>query len=328
MKKYFLIAMMTVMGMGTISSAVHATEKKSPPQKSALPRAGTSIAAVVNEDAISEIDVRDRLRLVIISAGLPDSPEMRQRAINQVLDTLIDEQIKMQEAARHKLTVSEEDVANALKTIAGNNKMTPEQFEDVMRQQGIQKNTLIRQIKAQIAWTKVVQNVIRDMVSVSQNDVAALKERLKANIGKSEYLTSEIFLPVSEESNDADVRALANRLISEIGEGKASFAAVAAQVSRSAGAEKGGDIGWIQEGGLPKELDEALRGLAEGQISQPIHGTDGYHILQLRKKRTFSEENIPSNDDMTNQIGFDRLDKAQQRYLLNLKSSAFIDRRV
>lgn len=287
-----------------------------------------SIAAVVNEDAISEADVRDRLRLILASSGLPDTPEMRQKALGQVLDSLVDEQIKMQEAARNELTVTEEDIDKAFAQIAGNNKMTPEQFAGVLKQQGINRVTLNRQIKAQIAWTKVVQKVVRPQVTVSANDVAALKERMRKNIGKSEYLVSEIFLPVDDAAKEGDVRQLGAKLSSEIGEGKAPFAGVARQVSRAAGAEKGGDMGWVQEGRLPEELDGALKALAEGQVSQPIRGANGYHILQLRGKRSFAEANIPSDDDITDQIGFERLDRAQQRYLLDLKSAAFIERRV
>ncbi len=287
-----------------------------------------SIAAVVNQDAISEIDVRDRLRLILASSGLPDTPEMRQKALGQVLDSLVDEQIKMQEAARNSLTVTQEEIDKAFTTIAGNNKLTPEQFAGALQQQGIARNTLDRQIKAQLAWTKVVQKVVRPQVTVSANDVAAMKDRMRKNIGKTEFLVSEIYLPVDDKAEESDVRQLASKLVTEISAGKAPFAAVARQVSRAAGSEKGGDLGWIQEGRLPDELDSALKAMPETGISEPVRGANGYHILQLRKKRSFSEENIPTDEELTDQIGFERLDRAQQRYLLDLKSAAFIERRV
>lgn len=295
----------------------------------ATDRPAMSIAAVVNEDAISEADVGDRLRLVLVSSGLPDNKEMRQKAVGQVLDGLIDEQIKMQEAARHDLKVTQEEVENGIQTIAQRNGLTIEQFSMAMQQQGIPRTSIERQIKAQIAWTKVVQNIVRNQVSVSQNDTAALKERLRENIGKTEYLTSEIFLPVEKDEDEAEVRQLANKLVSEISAQKAPFEAVAAQVSRApGGAEKGGDIGWVQEGQLPDTLDAQITTLEKGQLSQPIRGVDGYHILMLRDKRTFTDESIPSDEELTNMIGFERLDRAQQRYLSDLKAAAFIERRI
>jgi peptidyl-prolyl cis-trans isomerase SurA len=286
------------------------------------------IAAVVNEDAISQTDVDERMKLVMVSSGLPDTKEMRQKVMGQVLDGLIDEQIKIQEAARNNLTVSEQEVQDGIQTIAQRNNLTAEQFAAAIAQQGIPKNSMERQIRAQVAWTKVVQNIVRQQVSVSQNDVVALKARLKENLGKTEYLTAEIFLPVDNEGGEADVRQLANKLVSEMADQKAPFARVAAQVSRAPGAaEKGGDIGWVQEGQLPQELDAVLKTLEKGQISQPIRGAEGYHILTVRDKRTFTAESIPSDDDLTNMIGFERLDRAQQRYLSDLKAAAFIERR-
>jgi peptidyl-prolyl cis-trans isomerase SurA len=109
---------------------------------------------------------------------------------------------------------------------------------------------------------------------------------------------------------------------------KAPFGPVAVQFSKAAGAEKGGTLGWIQQGQLQPELEKALFALEEGGVSNPIRLTDGIHILNLQKKRTITEDSIPKADEMANMIGFERLDRAQQRALLDLKSAAFIDRRV
>ena len=109
---------------------------------------------------------------------------------------------------------------------------------------------------------------------------------------------------------------------------KAPFGPVAVQFSKAAGAEKGGTLGWIQQGQLQPELEKALFALEEGGVSDPLRLTDGVHILNLQKKRTITEDSIPKPDDMANMIGFERLDRSQQRALLDLKSAAFIDRRV
>lgn len=312
-KRFFILIVSAVLLAG--AAPVHA-------------ETGMGIAAVVNQEAISGTDVQERMRLVIVSSGLPETKAVQQKILPQVLDGLIDEQLQMQEASRNELTVTDEEIAEGFGKIAANNKMTAEQFGQVMKQAGIPKNTLMRQIRAQIAWQKVVQKVVRPLVSVSPNDVAALEKRMEKNFGKTEYLVSEIFLPVDDDKGAAEVRQFAGQLVSEVQAKRAPFAGLAAQFSRAPGAEKGGDIGWVQEGRLDEELDAALRSLAEGAVSQPIRGINGYHILWLRQKRTFTEGSIPSQDDLTNQIGFERLDRAQQRYLSDLKAAAFIDRRV
>ena len=79
---------------------------------------------------------------------------------------------------------------------------------------------------------------------------------------------------------------------------------------------------------MAPDLDKVLTSLEEGAVSNPIVSNDGIHILNLQKKRTITEESIPPADELRNMIGFERLDRVQQRTLLNLKSAAFIDRRV
>lgn len=287
-----------------------------------------SIAAVVNDDAISMTDVADRMKLVMVSSGLPNTPEIRAKIMPQIIENLIEEQLKMQAAKRAKLEVTEEEVEEGMGIIAAQNKFTPEQFKDIMGKQGVPANTLTRQIRAQLAWNKVVKETLRNQVNVSETDVNMRLERLKDKIGQTEYLVSEIFLPLDNPKRNAETEGLAQRMTKELQAGKAPFGPVAAQFSKAPGADKGGSIGWVQPGQLEAALDKVLLTLAEGQVSNPIKTQTGIHILLLQKKRTLNEESIPPREELTNQIGFERLERVAQRTLLDLKSAAFIDRRV
>ena len=71
------------------------------------------IAAVVNDEIVSIQDLRERVRMVIVTSGLPNSPEVAQRLAPQVLRTLIDEQLQLQEAARLNISITEEELAQA-----------------------------------------------------------------------------------------------------------------------------------------------------------------------------------------------------------------------
>ena len=286
------------------------------------------IAAVVNDEAISMRDVDERIRLIMISSGMQPTKELRAKVLPQVIESLIEEQLKLQEASRHKLEVTSEEIDAGLTTIAQQNKFTLEQFKDVMQKSGVPEKTLIRQIKAQLAWTKVVKNVLRKQVDVTEKDVDTRIERMKANFGKTEYLVAEIFLPIDNPKRAAEVQQLATRMAAELQAKKAPFGPVAVQFSKAAGAENGGSLGWIQQGHLEPDLDKVLMTMTEGQVSNPIRTPGGIYLLNLQKQRTLTEESIPPRDDLTNQIGFERLDRVQQRALLDLKSAAFIDRRV
>ena len=68
------------------------------------------IAAVVNDDIISELDVYMRLRMAMLSAQLQDTEETRRRLLPQVLRNLIDDRLKMQEATRTGVHINPADV--------------------------------------------------------------------------------------------------------------------------------------------------------------------------------------------------------------------------
>ena len=87
-------------------------------------------------------------------------------------------------------------------------------------------------------------------------------------------------------------------------------------------------MGWVSEEEIPKELALVLRTMEVGTISPPVRGLSGITILGLQDKRVKSEESLPSEEDTLNAIGLERLDRAQQRHLSDLKAAALIERRL
>jgi peptidyl-prolyl cis-trans isomerase SurA len=121
----------------------------------------TKIAAVVNDYAISMDDLNNRIKLAEVASNIPDTPETRQRLTQQILRTLVDEQLELQEAKKQGVSIDDKDVDASFARVAEQNKMTPEQFSDVLAKQGVSVDTVKSQIRAQLAWVKVVQKVIR-----------------------------------------------------------------------------------------------------------------------------------------------------------------------
>lgn len=287
-----------------------------------------TIAVVVNEDAISERDVNDRLMLIIRSSGMQDTKEIRQNLRDQITKNLIEEQIKIQEAERLEIAISDEEIDSGFEKIAQQNNMSAEKFSGMLKRSGLNADTMRRQIKSQIAWSKVIAQELRPQVNISEADVDDAVERIRSNIGKIEYQLAEIFLPVEKPSEEKNVRDLANRLSIDIREKRATFFQVARQFSKSAGASRGGDLGWVQQSALSDEFKSTLKTMSENSVSTPIKSVAGYHILFLRGKRSLSEDTMPSKPQVAQNLGLERLERLQRQYLLDLKANAFIDMRV
>jgi len=251
----------------------------------AAPAQETRIVAVVNDDIITVGDLSARLKLVLRSSNIPDTPEARQRLSAQMLRTLIDEKLQMQEAKRLGVKVADKELNEAVERIEQRNNMPKGGLEKYLGQQGIPFNALTDQLSAAIAFGKVVRNRVSQDVSVSDDEVSDAMSRIKDDVGKPQSRVSELFLSVDNPSQEEDVRKLADRLVEQI-RGGANFYAVAQQFSQSPSAAVGGDIGWVTPSQLNPLLGEAVAKMNPGEMSYPIRMPGGFYILYLVDRKT------------------------------------------
>jgi peptidylprolyl isomerase len=114
-----------------------------------------------------------------------------------------------------------------------------------------------------------------------QKVYAAEKESLQL---PRRYRVSQIFIADDGDKDATRKRAqeIADTLKDEPGE----FAALAKRNSNdTASAARGGDLGWLAEAEITPEIRTAVAGLSKGEISAPVAGRSGFHILLLQDKR-------------------------------------------
>jgi len=240
------------------------------------------IAAKVNDSPISNYDVRQRIALFVSTSGTRPTPEQLKQIREQVLKQLETERLELLEAEKSKVTVSASDVDKQISQILKDNHMSQDQLNKILLSAGVRVETLRAQIAAQIVWSKLVQDQLGDRVHVSDLDVNDEMARLKRGADKPHYLVAEIFQAVDTPEQEDKVKKDMDNLETQLQAG-APFTAVARQFSQNPTAAQGGDLGVVQEGQLPPELDKVLVGLHPGQTSQPIRATGGYYILYLRE---------------------------------------------
>ncbi|MGB8275447.1 MAG: peptidylprolyl isomerase [Alphaproteobacteria bacterium] len=248
-----------------------------------------SIAAVVNHEVVSVYDLLERMKLVIFSTDLKDNPETRQRLLPLVLRSLVDEHLQMQEAERLNITVSETEISQAMTTIEKENNIKTGNLDALLAKAQIDRNTVVDQVKASLAWGKVIRRVIRPTIDIGEDEVTDTLKRIEADKDKPQDLLAEIFLAVDQPNKADEVRDTADKLVSQI-VGGASFPALARQFSESATAFNGGDIGWVVEGQLEPELAAVVKLMRPPSVSHPIKTAAGFYIVALRDRRVMSEE--------------------------------------
>lgn len=242
------------------------------------------IAAVVNDEVISVFDILSRMQLVMLSSNIPDTPELRQRIAPQVLRSLIDERLEMQEAKRQNVKASESEVNAALEQVAKQNNLTTDQLGNLLKSKGVDRGTLVDQITATLLWAKLVRRQAAQTVHISDDEIEDAMKRARENAREPRSRVAEIFLAVDNPAQDEEVRRFAERLSQQMRRG-ARFSAVARQFSQAATAAVGGDMGWLRPDQLPPELAKAVAQLRPGDLSAPIAFGGGYYLLLVLERR-------------------------------------------
>jgi peptidyl-prolyl cis-trans isomerase SurA len=239
--------------------------------------------AIVNGEIITGTDVDQRLALIVIANGGNISAEEKERLRLQVLRNLIDETLQIQEAKANKIEITRDEIGQSFARVSQNFKRTPDVMATYLRQQGSSDRSIRRQIEGEVAWSRLLRRKVEPQVTVSEQEVNSVMERLNAAKGTSEYKVSEIYLSATPENSD-EVLANGRKIIEQI-RGGGSFVAYARQFSEASTAAVGGDLDWIRAAQLPDALAQAVQEINPGQIAGPIAIPGGYSILYLADKR-------------------------------------------
>ncbi len=282
------------------------------------------IIATVNNDIITTHELSQRIELLIGANGLPRADETRKDIAPQVLHSMIDDKLRLEAADASSIKVTDEDIRKAMANIAGSNNMSVDQFTDMLASQGVDKDTLQDQLRAEIAWHKYVEQRIVPNVDVPPSEIDRMEAQLKSDANQQQYLVAEIFLPVDAPVDDQKVRDFGADLIKQMSQG-AKFSALAHGFSQSASASRSGDLGWQTLSQMPPELARIVHVMRPGQVSKPMRTLRGYYILYLRDARTLDPKDIPTREKLQDAAFNQQLDLLQRRDLRDLRNKAFIE---
>jgi peptidyl-prolyl cis-trans isomerase SurA len=248
---------------------------------------GLRVVARVNDDAITDYDLSQRVVLAIRTTNQTDSPDLRKRLAPQILQQMIDERLQIQDARKLGLRATEGEISQRVGEIERSAGLAPGQFKQYLQGIGVPYEIATQQLEASISWLKIVRRRIRAQVDVSETEIDDTLARMRSNIGKTEAHVGEIFIPVDRNDQADEGRRSADRIVEQIRRG-ALFAPLAQQFSRGATAQNGGDLGWVLPGTLDAALDAAIDKLPIRTVSDPIRTPAGWHILYVVDKRQFA----------------------------------------
>ncbi len=126
-----------------------------------------AIKILVNDDPISDYDIAQRERFLMITAKAQPGPELKK----QSTDMLIDERLQLQEGRKLGITPDEEQVNGVLLDMASKNNLDVNGLSTALARAGVNIRTLKNRIGAQMVWQRVVQQKFRREVQVNDADI-------------------------------------------------------------------------------------------------------------------------------------------------------------
>ncbi len=231
------------------------------------------IVAVVNDTPISSFDVEARLKL--ITAQQPDQSNTNAAFEKEVLNVLIDEEIKKQAARKDGLSLSAEDVSNAVAHLEKQNNLPAGGLKKMLAEKKIPLEALEKQIEADLLWLQYLQKNKKAGQPVSEQSVNKKQADIRREMKKESFLVAEILTDTEEKALEA---------LAELHAG-ASFEKVAARYSVAPSREKEGFVGWIEKDHYGPKIAPVLSKMEKGQISRPLSYKKDFLLIGLLDKK-------------------------------------------
>ena len=275
-----------------------------------------SVAAMVNGEAITNLDIDQRIKLTMLTTKKSIS---RQDALTE----LINDKLKIKEAKRYGLDLSSSDVDAAYGNMASRMRMNSEQLNKTLEGHGIRPETLKSRIKADMTWGNLVRGRFQSNLLVPEKDLAGFD----APGGKSEnesfeYLVRPIVLIVPRGSPSSVMEA--RRKEAEILRGRISSCEEAQELFRSMRDAAIRDQLTKTSADLPPNLRELLDKLPVGKLTPPEVTKQGVEMVALCSRKP-TKADTPAKREAREKIYNQKYEAKSKSYLEEVRKGAMIE---
>ena len=237
------------------------------------------ILAKINNQIITNIDLEYRLNLAIEISNIPNEIKFRKQIRQQILNLLIDENLKIQEAEKYGILISSAEVYSEISRLEQRLKLPKDSLIKSFRKKNIPEIVIYNQIRGQLLWNKIISYRIANNISISNKQTEEALQNFIKSSGEVEYNISEIFINSTsnnlENSSEDKIYSIYNKV------NASNFTILAQQFSDGALNINN----WYRESALNPEIIKTIRNLQIGNISKPIKTNSGLHIYLLNDKR-------------------------------------------
>ncbi|MCA3554114.1 SurA N-terminal domain-containing protein [Aestuariivirga sp.] len=303
-----------------------------------LPAHAAAIIAIVNDQPITGIDLKQRVALLEIMDDVPRGGMDDRKALKQ----LIDQAVKIQEAKRYSLLPSDTELNDRIKALAKNMKLTVDQLYAKLEEKGVSRTAFIEYVKAGMGFNRIMQGKYGQQVKASDAEIDAKMAELKNNISAETakimndprmrpvtvFTLMEVVLPVDGndpmlmQSRAIEATQVMQRLKSCDGLKAASEGVFDVKKGKTFEADAAK---------LPPPMKAALEKGGVGRAIGPMRGKDGIQLIALCgvRKITPPKPNfaVPTRDQVERVVINEKYDKLEEQYLSTARDKVYVEYR-
>ena len=243
----------------------------------------SKIVSIVNGIPITTFDLNERLNIFLTESNLDKNSDNKIKFKETIINTLIEEELKFQEAQRINpslISRAEQKAENLLQLSLGPEK---EKIEKNLNTFGASYQHFLRLFTADVIWSSIIKSKYEKQFIKIEEEVKSRLKELELNFQEPHFKLSEIIVAKKNNINNEKSNLLIKNIIQSINNG-ANFHSLAKQFSSSESRKNSGRLGWIQKEKITSEYLEIIETLKVGQISKPIETEDSFIILKLEGK--------------------------------------------
>ncbi len=295
------------------------------------------VVAVVGERPIllSELQHRGKPFLYRILAASPDPAQQaahKSEMMKELLNRMVDDRLEEQSADKARITVSPDEVDNALRNVAGQGKITVAQLLAEAKKQGLSEQDYRDEIRRQVLEGKLVQLRVRGRVRVTEEDARASYGHWVNDMQQQQPVDIRILPLRIPPGASVDAAESVQKLAGEIvlrARGGEDFCALVKQYSNNGTTSQDcGSVGPQPLQNFLVPIQDAVKKMKEGQIADPIrYENQAFLVVQLAHL-----PQIPSyaevKDAMAERAYGEAMERQRKLWLAELRRGVYVDLRL
>lgn len=296
------------------------------------------VVAVIEDRAVFLTDLKDRAKpyLLRIYQEVPNGAQ-RAAAISQVyravLERMVDEELQDRAANQAQLTISTQEIDQALARVAEQNELTVTDIIAEARASGMSEQDYRDELRHQLLEAKLLNLRLQGRIRVSEEDIRDLYRELeRQQRSKLAFQIAEVVIALPKDANKSERRLkldLARSVAAQARRG-VDFAELARRYSEdSASRAAGGLLARTEPGRLDPTIDRVALTLDVGEVSSPLRVGDTLVVIKVVARDPSSlPEFEAARNQLFQRVYMEKMEKARRAWLDSLRRRTHVEIRL